>query len=159
MLPNPSLIPIIFFEIKWDGFRSLLRIEQGKCRLISRKGNEFKSFRTLKESILAELRIQSAVLDGEIVCLNDDGKPEFRDLLHRKGEPRFVAFDLLWCDGQDLRYSPLTERKQKLRTILPTRSERVLYCDHVEGEEKASFSLHAIAILRASLQSASLIRT
>jgi bifunctional non-homologous end joining protein LigD len=129
------------FEIKWDGFRSLVRIEQGKCRLISRKGNEFKSFRTLNESVFAELKVQSAVLDGEIVCLNDDGKPEFRDLLFRRGEPRFVAFDLLWCDGQDLRYSPLTERKQKLRAILPAGSERIMYCDHVERDGASLFRL------------------
>jgi bifunctional non-homologous end joining protein LigD len=77
------------FEIKWDGFRSLLRIEQGKCRLISRKGNEFESFRTMNESILAELKVKSAVIDGEIVCLNGDGKPEFRDILSRRGEPPF----------------------------------------------------------------------
>jgi hypothetical protein len=105
--PEPFSHPDWLFEIKWDGFRSLVRIEQGKCRLISRKGNEFKSFRTLSESLLAELNVRSAVLDGEIVCLNDDGKPEFRDLLFRRGEARFVAFDLLWCDGQDFRYSPL----------------------------------------------------
>lgn len=136
---EPFSHPDYLFEIKWDGFRSLARIEQGKCRLISRKGNEFKSFRTLNESVLADLKVRSAVLDGEIVCLNDDGKPEFRDLLHRRGEPRFVAFDLLFCDGQDLRYSPLTERKQKLRTILPTGGERILYCDHVEGNGESLF--------------------
>ncbi len=139
--PSPFSHPDYIFEIKWDGFRSLARIEQGKCRLISRKGNDFKSFRILNESVLAELKVRSAVLDGEIVCLNDDGKPEFRDLLHRKGEPRFVAFDLLWYEGQDLRYSPLTERKQRLRTIVPTGSERVLYCDHVEGDGESLFQL------------------
>jgi len=139
--PSPFSHPDYIFEIKWDGFRSLARIEQGKCRLISRKGNDFKSFRILNESVLAELKVRSAVLDGAIVCLNDDGKPEFRDLLHRKGEPRFVAFDLLWYEGQDLRYSPLTERKQRLRTIVPTGSERVLYCDHVEGDGESLFQL------------------
>lgn len=97
----------------------LVRIEQGKCRLISRKGNEFRSFRSLNESLLAELKVKSAVLDGEIVYLNDAGTCEFRDLLFRRGEERFVAFDLIWCDGQDLCYAPLTERKHKLRTILP----------------------------------------
>ena len=76
--PGPFSHPDWLFEIKWDGFRSLIRIEQGKCRLISRKGNEFKSFRTLNESVLSELKVRSAVLDGEIVCLNDAGKPEFR---------------------------------------------------------------------------------
>ncbi len=73
--------------------------------------------------------------------MNDAGKPQFRDLLYRRSEPRFVAFDLLWYDGQDLRYSPLTERKQKLRTILPIASERVLYCDHVEGDGESLFHL------------------
>src|ERR1700740_3367149 len=72
-VPAPFSHPDYLFEIKWDGFRSLVRIEQGKCRLISRKGNEFKSFRTLNESILAELKVRSAVLDGELVCLNDAG--------------------------------------------------------------------------------------
>jgi len=69
--------------------------------------------------------VRSAVLDVEIVCLNEDGKPEFRDLLFRRGEPRFVTFDLLWSEGQDLRYSPLTERKHKVQTILSTGSDRI----------------------------------
>lgn len=131
--------PDYLFEIKWDGFRSLVRIEQGKCRRISRNVNEFKSFGTLNESLLAELKVRSAVLDGEIVCLNDAGKTEFRDLLFRRGEARFVAFDLLSYDGQDLRFSPLTERKHKLRSILPTGSESVFYCDHVEHDGESLF--------------------
>jgi bifunctional non-homologous end joining protein LigD len=139
--PAPFSHPDWLFEVKWDGFRSLVRIEHGKCRLISRNRNEFKSFRVLNESLYADLKGRAVVLDGEIVCLNDGGKPEFRDLLHRRGEPRFVAFDLLFCDGQDLRYSPLTERKQKLRMILPTGSDRVLYCDHVEGDGESLFQL------------------
>jgi bifunctional non-homologous end joining protein LigD len=138
---GPFSHPDWLFEVKWDGFRALVRIEQGKCRLISRNANEFKSFRTLNESLLAELKIKSAVLDGEIVCLDDTGKPEFRDLLFRRGEPRFVAFDLLWCNGQDLRYSPLTERKHELRSILPSSSDRVLYCDHVEHDGESLFRL------------------
>jgi len=129
------------FEFKFDGFRALVRIEQGTSRLVSRKGNDFKSFRKLNESLLAELRVRSLVLDGEIVCLNDEGKPEFRDLLFRRGEARFIAFDLLWCDGQDLRYAPLIERKHKLRSILPTESDRIIYCDHVEHDGESLFRL------------------
>jgi bifunctional non-homologous end joining protein LigD len=138
---QPFSHPDWLFEIQWDGYRSLVRIEQGKCRLVSRQGYDFKSFRTLSESLLAELKVRSLVLDGEIVCLNDEGKPEFRDLLFRLGEPRFVAFDLLWHDGKDLRYSPLTERKTKLRSILPASSERILYCDHIEGDGESLFRL------------------
>jgi ATP-dependent DNA ligase len=118
--------PDWLFEIKWDGFRSLVRIEQGKWRLISRKGNEFKSFRALNEFLLAEFKVQSAVMDGEIICLNVAGKPEFRDLLHRKGQPRFVAFDLPWSDGQDLTHAPLTERKHRLRSVIPKNSDTAL---------------------------------
>ena len=139
--PAPFSHPDWLFELKWDGFRSLVRIEQGKCRLISRNGNEFESFRTLNESLRDELNGRSVVIDGEVVCLSDAGKPEFRDLLFRRGEPRFVAFDLLWCDGQDLRYSSLTERKHRLRSIVPTRNERFLYCDHVEHDGEGLFRL------------------
>ena len=71
--PEPFSHPDWLFEVKWDGFRSLVRIEQGKCRLISRKGNEFKSFRILNESVLSELKVKSTVLDGEIVCFDGSG--------------------------------------------------------------------------------------
>jgi len=140
-VPEPFSHPDWLFELKFDGFRALVRIEQGKCRLVSRKENDFKSFRKLNESLLAELKVRSAVMDGEIVCLNDDGKPDFRELLFRRGEPRFVAFDLLWCDGQDFRYAPLTERKHKLRSILPADSDRIMYCDHVECDGETLFRL------------------
>ena len=102
---------------------------------------EFKSFRFLNESLREEFKIQSAVLDGEIVCRNDGGKSEFRDLCFRKGQPRFVAFDLLWLNGQDLRYAPLAERKHKLGSILPAGSERLLYCDPVEGGGESLFEI------------------
>ena len=125
------------FEIKWDGFRSLAIVENGRCRLVSRNGNEFKSFPELNISIPLECRAQSAVLDGEIVCLDQMGQTNFENLLFRRGEPRFYAFDLLSREEEDLRYLPLEERKHKLRATLPQTGERLLYCDHVElaGEE------------------------
>jgi bifunctional non-homologous end joining protein LigD len=103
--PKPFSHPDWLFEVKWDGFRSNVRIEHGACRMISRNGNEFKSFPDLALELPKEVSAESAILDGEIVCLDAAGRPQFRDLLFRRGEPRFVAFDLLWCDGQDLRYS------------------------------------------------------
>ncbi len=129
----PFSDPEWLFEIKWDGFRSLARIEHGRCKLISRNGNEFKSFPELSAELPNELRATSAVLDGEIICLDKSGKSQFRELLFRRGEPRFCAFDLLHCDGGDLRYFPLSERKFRLRSILGT-STRLLYCDHIEGD-------------------------
>jgi ATP-dependent DNA ligase len=75
------------------------------------------------------------------VCLNDAGKAEFRDLLFRRGEPRFVAFDFLWCNSKDLRYTALTEWKHRLRSILPAGSERLMYCDHAEHDGERLFRL------------------
>jgi bifunctional non-homologous end joining protein LigD len=99
---EPFSHPEWLFEVKWDGFRALAYVNDGECRSISRNGNQFKLFPALAESLPAELRARSAVLDGEIVSLDRHGKTQFKDLLSRRGEPRFYAFDLLWCDGEDL---------------------------------------------------------
>src|ERR1044071_6081877 len=79
------------FELKHDGFRALAHITPGACQLVSRRGNAYKSFRGLCES-LSTLNCE-AVLDGEIVILDQDGRPQFYDLLRRRGEPTFYAFD------------------------------------------------------------------
>jgi bifunctional non-homologous end joining protein LigD len=103
-LAEPFNHPDWIFEIKWDGFRSLAFIENGRCRLVSRKGNEFKSFPALNVALPNECRAARAVVDGEIVCLDDSGVSQFSNLLFRRGEPRFYAFDLLSLNGEDLRY-------------------------------------------------------
>ena len=139
-MAEPFNHPDWIFEIKWDGFRSLAFIENGRCRLVSRKGNEFKSFPALNSALPKECRARNAVLDGEIVCLDDSGGSQFTDLLFRRGEPRFYAFDLLSVDGENLRYLPLTDRKHKLRSVIPPVGERLLYCDHVEGAGQALFN-------------------
>lgn len=130
-----------FCEVKWDGFRSLAYIHDGKCRLISRHGNTFKSFPDLSRTIPAELGAQSAIIDGEIVCLDEHGKSQFEDLLFHRGEPRFCAFDLLWADGADLRCLPLIERKCRLAAVMPSAGSRLLYCDHIEGDGEGLFRL------------------
>jgi bifunctional non-homologous end joining protein LigD len=130
---QPFSHPDWVLEVKWDGFRALAYVVDGECRLISRNGNSFKSFPALADAMPRELRARAAVLDGEIVCLDRKGKTQFRDLLFRRGEPRFYAFDLLWCDGEDLRHLPLIDRKLRLRTLLPQRGERLLYTDHIKA--------------------------
>jgi len=59
------------------------------------------------------------VLGEEIVCLDRKGDSQFKNLRFRRGEPRFYAFDLLSCNGEDLRYFPLAEHKHKPRGVLP----------------------------------------
>src|SRR5260370_781642 len=93
------------FELKHDGFRAVAYIADGRCQLVSRKNNVYKSFGPLREA-LAGLRIQDAVVDGEIVCLDDEGRSQFYTLLRRRGQPVFYTFDLLFLNGEDLRSLP-----------------------------------------------------
>src|SRR5581483_7639838 len=154
--PRPFSHPDWLFEIKWDGFRSLLHSDEAGVRLVSRNGNSFKSFPDLCAGLARDLNGRRCVLDGEIVCLDGDGKPQFRDLLFRRAEPVFYAFDILWDKhaksddeddmrrfriGEDLRYLPLIDRKLRLHAVVPKRGERLLYCDHVDEDGEALFRL------------------
>jgi bifunctional non-homologous end joining protein LigD len=91
---EPFSHPDWLFEIKWDGFRALLHSDSEGVRLVSRNGNDFKSFPDLCAGLHGDLRGRRCVLDGEIVALDSHGKPQFRDLLFRRAEPRFYAFDI-----------------------------------------------------------------
>jgi bifunctional non-homologous end joining protein LigD len=127
------------YELKYDGFRALAAVEYGRCTLLSRNGHPFTSFSELASRIGYALMPRSVVLDGEIVCLDQDGRCQFNDLLFRRGEPCFVAFDLLQKDGNDLRTEPLLDRKHELRLAvrgLPP----IIYADHVEQCGTALFN-------------------
>src|SRR4051812_29027558 len=126
--------PEWLYELKLDGFRALAIIERGQCRLVSRNGNVFASFGRLAELLPKELRSREAVLDGEIVCMDRRGRPQFNHLLFRRGIPRFAAFDLLWCDGEDTRYLPLTDRKQRVRQIIRGEATMAMYVHHIDGD-------------------------
>src|SRR5262249_27746366 len=72
--------------------------------------------------VAAELGVSEAILDGEVIVADASGRPQFYHLLRRTGEPAYVAFDLLWLNGADLRTLPLRERLQALQSILPASS-------------------------------------
>jgi bifunctional non-homologous end joining protein LigD len=155
-VPAPFSHPDWLFEIKWDGFRALLYSDTDDVRLVSRNGNTFKSFSGLCEGLARDLKGRRCILDGEIVCLEANGKPQFRDLLFRRAEPLYYAFDILWDEhawsddeqerlrfrnGEDLRYLALFDRKPRLYTVVPKDGERLLYCDHVDGDGEELFHL------------------
>lgn len=119
------------FELKMDGFRALAHVGQHETRLVSRKGNIYRSFVELAAAIHLDLDCE-AVLDGEIVVLDQTGRPQFYELLRRRGEPVFFVFDALWLDGQDLWSRPLIERKRILRGIIPEQPSAMLYARHIE---------------------------
>jgi bifunctional non-homologous end joining protein LigD len=125
-----------------DGFRALAYVGDDSARLISRRGNVYKSFPSLCAAIHIDLDCE-AVLDGEIVCLDSEGRSQFYELLRRRGrgEPVFYAFDLLWLDGEDLRSLPLIERKRLLRSVVPEQPSAMLYANHIEGQGREFFRL------------------
>jgi bifunctional non-homologous end joining protein LigD len=127
------------FELKVDGFRALAHIDAGQGELISRNGNVFSGFADLASWIAQHLRVESAVLDREIACVDSDGRPVFRDLLFRQRECIFFAFDLLFLNGKDLRVLPLLERKRLLKKLLRRKRTRILYLDHVEYDGRLFF--------------------
>jgi bifunctional non-homologous end joining protein LigD len=126
-------------QLKYDGFRSLAVIQGGRCELISRNGHPFNSFDSLGKDLSVPCSGRT-MLDGEIVCIDRRGRPQFNDLLFHRGEPRFFAFDLLRADGHDLRMEKLTDRKQELRRLLSRVSASRLQCvDHVNEHGTALF--------------------
>ena len=125
-----------------DGFRALAVIEHGRAQLLSRNGHPFASFSALAESISDSLPNVRAVIDGEICSLDRRGRPQFKNLLFRRGNPPcFFAFDLLTCDGKDLRTERLLDRKQELRRLLAQTSPpfRLRYAEHIDGSGTALF--------------------
>jgi bifunctional non-homologous end joining protein LigD len=137
--PRPFDDPAYLFELKYDGFRSLAVVDYGKCTLYSRNGNPFSSFADLATRIGNALMPRSLVLDGEIVCLDERGQCQFNDLLFRRGDPCFVAFDLLHASGKDLRREQLIDRKQELRRVFGTGIAPVIFADHIDGAGVALF--------------------
>src|SRR5689334_14856678 len=103
---NPAKIASPFnhqdwvFELKHDGFRAVAYVENGSCRLISRKQIQCKSFAGLCGA-LSKLPVKTAILDGELVVLDQKGRSQFLELMRRRrADACFYAFDLLWLDGE-----------------------------------------------------------
>ena len=93
--PHPFDDSQWLFELKYDGFRALAYLDNGRCRSVSRNGHAFASFAELASSIARQADATTAVFDGEIVCVDGKGRPRFNDLLFRRRDPIFFAFDLL----------------------------------------------------------------
>ena len=95
------------FDFKYDGFRAICYLEQRRNRLISRNNNAMTRFEALTSQVAAALNIDDAILDGEIIAADETGRPVFIDLLRGTRSPCYIAFDLLWLNGIDLRSLPL----------------------------------------------------
>jgi bifunctional non-homologous end joining protein LigD len=149
---RPFSDPNWLFEIKWDGVRALARIENSALVLRSRNGIDITKRYPELASLHDALAARQAILDGEIVALDAQGHSSFellQERMHVRGPSEslvtqtrvvYFAFDLLYCDGYDLREAPLLERKQLLQRLLFT-SERFRYADHQLEHGKELFAL------------------
>ena len=124
--------PEWIFEEKHDGFRALAYVEDGKCKLVSRNSNTFTRFRELSKSLGSYFAGRNAIIDGEIVCLDQNGRSLFYYLMFGPAKQYFYAFDLLYLDDTDLTNRRLIERKSRLKELIPREPSRLLYVEHVE---------------------------
>ena len=135
------------FEIKWDGYRAIAFIEGDRLRLVSRNQNDLtKAYPELQE-IPQHVQARTAILDGEIVALEEQGRPSFGLMQQRTGVGEggrrirrtrddipvvYYVFDLLYLDGYDLMRADLEKRKDLLASILAP-NDRLRFSDHYVG--------------------------
>lgn len=149
---HPFSDPNWLFEIKWDGVRALARIEDGALTLRSRNGADITKRYPELAFLSQAFAASQAIVDGEIVALDERGLSSFERLqqrMHVRAPSEhlvsqipvvYFAFDLLYCDGYDLRKAPLLERKQLLQRLVHA-SERFRYADHQMEHGKELFEL------------------
>jgi bifunctional non-homologous end joining protein LigD len=142
------------FEIKWDGYRAIAFINDGKVRLVSRNQNDLTPRYPELKNLAQSIKAKNAILDGEVVALDDEGRASFSLMQQRTGfrpggkraaanadvPVLYYAFDLLYLDGFDWRRVPLDERKRKLQSILVT-GDTLRYSDHYEEQGKSLFEI------------------
>ena len=146
--------PDWLFEIKWDGYRAVAFLEDGNVRLVSRTQNDLTAqFPELKD-LASSIKAKTAVLDGEVVALDEEGRPSFSLMQQRtgfrSGKHRlpgrkdlpiwYYVFDLLYLDGYDLRRVTLENRKAALAKIVAA-SDTVRFSDHYPGQGIALFEV------------------
>ncbi len=131
------------FEIKWDGYRAIANKSKKEILLYSRNGLNFQQTYPIVVDQLKKIKAQ-AIVDGEIVVLNDEGKPDFQFLQHyseNQNRPiQYHIFDLLELSGKDTTGLSLIERKELLQKIIPE-NPVIKYSDHILEKGKSFFQV------------------
>ncbi len=136
-------------EIKYDGYRVMCRLEEGKARLLTRRGADWTSHFPSLLGAVERIPARSAILDGEVVFVQPDGRTSFPKLASalqsgadEEGGIVYYVFDLIYLDGYDLTGVPLFRRKEALRRLLAGSppDARVRYVEHVQGLGKEFFN-------------------
>ncbi|HEV2246186.1 MAG TPA: DNA ligase D [Terriglobia bacterium] len=149
---HPFSDPEWVFEIKWDGVRALARVDRTHLQFRSRRDQNITANYPEFSGLPRQLRVNEAILDGEIVALDESGHSDFERLQSRmnvsnpspslvKQTPvTYCVFDLLYCDGYDLRRAALGDRKRLLRDALEF-TPPIIYSDHQIEKGKELFDL------------------
>jgi bifunctional non-homologous end joining protein LigD len=128
-------------EIKFDGYRIQMRIEDGEVSLKTRKGLDWTE--KFPATAKAASKLPDAIIDGEVVAMNENGDPDFSALQAALSDGDtddliYFAFDLLFADGEDLRQLPLSERKARLRALLNkharSKTSPLRYVEHFDAD-------------------------
>lgn len=127
------------YEIKHDGFRTLAVISGKKAQLFSRNNKDLGGRFPEIAAAVSKIRVKDAIIDGEIVAIEPNGKSSFQllqayDIGTERPPIRFYAFDLLRLNGKDLTNLPLLERKAQLEKLLNNPPEGVCFSDSLEGD-------------------------
>lgn len=124
-------------EMKYDGYRTLVAVGGGEARAYTRSGLDWSGRFPSILSDARKLKVRSALIDGEAVVLDPEGRSNFQKLQGAlKGAPAsidYFAFDLLELNGDDLTSLPLLKRKAKLKDILPAKGTHIRCSDHIQG--------------------------
>ncbi|WP_434706148.1 DNA ligase D [Pseudomonas sp. Z1-12] len=126
------------YEIKFDGYRVMARIENGDVRLLTRNGHDWTHKLPRQAEALAALGLESAWLDGEMVVANEEGVPDFQALQNAfeagsSGKIAYYLFDMPYLNGMDLRKVPVQERRAALAAVLePNESPLLRFSDAFE---------------------------
>jgi bifunctional non-homologous end joining protein LigD len=136
VVKEPFDHPDWIFEVKWDGYRAIAEVRDGSVSLYSRNGISFNmKFSPIVEA-LRKFALD-AVLDGEVVVVDGQGRSDFQALQHYQGSGSghllYYVFDLLYFQGHDLTGLPLLRRKELLKKVLPS-SPKIRFSDHVGRE-------------------------
>lgn len=130
------------FELKYDGFRAVSAIVHGKVAMWTRNAIDLRTrFPNVAEA-LEEIDVESAVLDGEIVALDEEGAPRFQ-LLQQGEDTILFAFDLIWLNGHDLRSQPLEERRDLLRKLLKKPPKFIRISEEIDEHARKALEIAA----------------
>ncbi|MES0051720.1 MULTISPECIES: ATP-dependent DNA ligase [unclassified Mesorhizobium] len=131
-------------EVKFDGYRSQMIIDEDGTRIYTRRGLDWTTKYRDIVAASAELGAESAILDGEMIVLNEAGLSDFaalrKAITRRQHDLYFVAFDLLHLNGHDLRDMALEERREILESMIPA-NIRIQFSQALPGDAKAIFHL------------------